>query len=82
MDSVAQGYAAIAPAYKPSLQVELISQGSNAAPLIFGGIYDLAKNKDYWEDNIGITPLIVKGAPETFYSFLVNFMSQALPGDQ
>ena len=31
--------------------------------MIFGGIYDTNKAQDFWEDNVGITPIILKFFP-------------------
>lgn len=80
VDTAAQGYEAIAAAYKPTLTVLLTSQQSGL-PMIFGGVFDVAKRQDFWEDNVGITPLILKQSTETEFHFYVNFESEALPGD-
>ncbi|MEE9525778.1 MAG: cellulase family glycosylhydrolase [Candidatus Woesearchaeota archaeon] len=80
VDTAAQGYAAIDPAYKPSLKIELNSKNSGI-PMIFGGIYDLAKSTYFWEDNIGITPLILTESTDTDFSFDISFFSKALAGD-
>lgn len=78
VDSAAQGHAAIAAAFKPSLAVEL---ETNDPVMTFGAIYDWSTRQDFWEDNVGITPLIRVGAPATGFAFKVTFQSQALPGD-
>lgn len=75
VDTKAQGYQPIAPAFKPSLKVTLTSRRTE---MMFGGIYDLAKSKDFWEDNVGITPLISKTSPDTEFHFDVVFESVAL----
>ena len=49
--------------------------------MIFGGIYDITRNKQYWADNVGITPLIVKQSTYKNYSFDVSFNSKAILGD-
>jgi hypothetical protein len=70
----------IEPAYKPSLKVRLTIQ-QPGIPMISGAIYDRAKSQDFWADNIGITPLILKESTETQFQFTVEFESKALPGD-
>ena len=80
VDTAAQGYVSIEPAYKPSLKVVLDSTQAGI-PMIFGGIYDLGKSQDFWEDNIGITPLILQPTGIINYNFDVEFNSKALPGD-
>ncbi len=80
VDTVAQGYAYIEPAYKPSMKVILNSSQKNI-PMIFGGMYDWGERKDFWEDNVGITPLIVQSSSYTDYSFDVLFVSEAIEGD-
>ena len=80
VDTEAQGYEPIEPAYKPSLKVILISQQAGLE-MIFGGIYDWEKRQLFWEDNVGITPLILKQSTETEFRFNVEFESKALPGD-
>ncbi|MBU1005557.1 MAG: hypothetical protein KJ561_07015 [Nanoarchaeota archaeon] len=78
IDSAAQGYAYIEPAYKPSLKVVLSSLD---APITFGGFYDVPKGKDFWEDNVGITPLIKQPNSTLSYDFNVSFESLALEDD-
>ena len=80
VDTEAQGYEPIEPAYKPSLKVILISQQAGLE-MIFGGIYDWEKRQLFWEDNVGITPLILKQSTETEFRFNVEFESKVLPGD-
>jgi hypothetical protein len=80
VDTAAQGYEPISPAYKPSLKVVLISQQPGIG-MRFGGIYDQAKSKDFWEDNVGITPLVFRTSTETSFYFDVVFESAAMPGD-
>jgi hypothetical protein len=80
VDTAAQGYEPIDPAYKPSLKVILTSQEAGL-DMIFGGIYDWDKRQDFWEDNIGITPLVVRASTDTEFNFDVEFESRALPGD-
>ena len=78
VDSTAQGHADIDAAYKPSLKVVL---DTDASVLTFGGFYDTAVAQDFWEDNVGITPLLRTGTPGTSFDLEVEFESQALPGD-
>ncbi|GMW02376.1 MAG: hypothetical protein AMXMBFR84_35120 [Candidatus Hydrogenedentota bacterium] len=78
VDSAAQGHAPIEAAYKPSLKVLL---QADAFVLTFGGFYDTSVAQDFWEDNVGITPLIRAGTTGTNFNLGVGFESQALPGD-
>jgi hypothetical protein len=80
VDTEAQGYDPIEPAYKPSLKVSLTSQQAGLE-MIFCGFYDEAKSQDFWEDNVGIVPLILNQSTKTDFNFNVEFGSEALPGD-
>jgi len=75
VDTARQGYAPIAPAFKPSLKVILTSSRSE---IMFGGAYDLSKSQLFWADNVGITPLISRVSPETVFHFDVTLDSVAL----
>ena len=80
VDTAAQGYAPIAAAFKPTLKVKLTSPTEDLQ-MIFGGIYDLSKKNLFYEDNVGITPLIRNGSTDTQFHFDAEFESTALPGD-
>ena len=80
VDTAAQGYPPIAAAYKPSMTI-VLSSSQSGLPLIFGAGYDQAKSQQYWEDNVGITPLILKNSTYTNYNFNVTFDSTAIAGD-
>lgn len=80
VDTAAQGYAAIAPAFKPSMKVVLASHDA-ATGIRFGAIYDMEKRKDFWEDNVGITPIIHQSTTATSFTFDVRFESSALASD-
>ena len=80
VDTVAQGYAPIEPAYKPSMGVALVSDAPGV-PMIFGGQYDLGHAQDFWADNVGITPLVLVKSTLTYYAFDVTFHSSALKQD-
>lgn len=80
VDTAAMGYAPIAAAYKPSLHVTLASK-KPGADLTFGVAYDLARARDFWEDNVGIMPLIRVGNPWIVFQFDLSFSSAALPED-
>lgn len=54
VDTNAQGYAPIQPVLKPSIDIMITSD----RPLSFGGFYDETRSKQFWSDNIGITPII------------------------
>lgn len=77
VDTAAMGYEPIAPAFKPSLEVILISQEPDVG-ITFGGIYTLAYSQTFWADNVGVTPLIKKSSTETVFQFDVEFQSKAL----
>lgn len=78
VDTAAQGHAPIAAAYKPSLKVIL---DTDVAVITFGGFYDTSVAQDFWEDNIGITPLVRVGTGGLNFEFDVHFESMALAGD-
>lgn len=78
VDSATQGHAPIAAAYKPSLKVVL---STDQSILTFGGFYDTSVAQDFWEDNVGITPLLRVGTGGTNFDFDVDFESIALAGD-
>ncbi len=80
VDTVAQGYARIEPAYKPSIKV-VLSSSQTGFFMIFGGIYDTSKSQMFWEDNVGITPLILKQSTLTSYDFNIELESSAIQGD-
>ncbi len=70
VDTAAQGHAPIEPAYKPSLGIEL---AGDARVLTFGALYDTSASEEYWQDNVGITPLIRTGTAGTHFSWRVSF---------
>jgi len=74
VDTVAQGYARIEPAQKPSMRVDLHSRIPNTN-MIFGAIYDTLKAQKFWEDNVGITPLILQSSTQTTFDFDFEFYS-------
>ncbi len=80
VNTTAQNYSAIAAAYKPSMKVVLNSRDSGIR-MMFGGIYNLAEAQQFWQDNIGVTPLIQQPTTKTNYTFDVTFYSKAPAGD-
>jgi hypothetical protein len=80
VNTAAQGFQAIAPAYKPSLEVDLISKNPKVQ-IIFAGIFDLPQKKIFYFDNVGLTPLILNSSPITKFNFDIRFKSKALPED-
>jgi len=80
VDTAAQGYAPIAAAYKPTLKIGLTSHHSGI-PMIFGAIYAQSKRGDFWEDNVGITPLVLEDSSFVAYRFDLTFEATALEGD-
>ena len=73
IDTAAQGYEPIVPAWKPSINLTL--DASETAEMTFGAIYDLDHATEFWSDNIGITPLILQNSEQTEFSFAVIFES-------
>jgi len=80
VNTAAQGFQAITPAYKPSLEVDLISKNPEIQ-IIFAGIFNLSQKKIFYFDNVGLTPLILNSSPITKFNFDIEFKSKALPGD-
>lgn len=80
VNSAAQGHAPILPAYKPTFSVRLVSTGE-ALPMAFFGMYDTGKNRDFWEDNVGMNLLVLEKAAQRRFRFEVSLVAQALPGD-
>ena len=78
VDTAALGYEPIAPASKPSVQV-LLNSMRYGVPMTFGAMYDTAGSLHFWEDNVGITPLILTNAVDTDFYFAVEFVSQEGP---
>lgn len=76
VDTAAQGYSPIAAAYKPSVDITYASKTSGL-PMIFGAIYDTAEANEFWQDNVGITPLILHTSSVKKYAFDVAFQSIA-----
>lgn len=87
VDTAAQGFSPILPAYKPSMKVVLISQIPDI-PMMFGAIYDtsidpntgIERSKLFFEDNVGITPLVNNSSLDKEYNFDALFESVPLPG--
>jgi hypothetical protein len=74
VDTAAMNFEEIPPAFKPSLKVILKSHHANTG-MVFGGIYNVAKSQDFWEDNVAITPLITTKSTRTSFDFDVVFES-------
>lgn len=58
VDTVKQGYAQINAAFKPSMKITMI--GVAGSPMSFGAMYNTYESQNFWSDNIGITPLVLK----------------------
>ncbi|MCA9955934.1 MAG: hypothetical protein KC434_14490, partial [Anaerolineales bacterium] len=65
---------------KPSLKLTLTSQIPGAG-IRFGALYDTSKSQDFWEDNVGVTPLINSNSTGTAFTFDLIFMSTAITSD-
>jgi len=75
VDAESQGYYPIEPAYKPGLKVTLNSLESGLE-MIVGGMYDFELGQDFWEDNVGITPLILASSLQTEFTLGIDFESE------
>jgi hypothetical protein len=74
VDTAKQGYAPIAAAVKPNIKISLNSTNPSTL-MVFGGIYTLKESKQYWSDNVGITPLILKSSSDKQFNFDITFES-------
>lgn len=82
VNSESQGHERLEPAYKPNIQLIIKSLRTDAnLPMIFGAMYDRSKQKDFWEDNVGITPLVLKTCPLDRFDFEIEFLSTPLQQD-
>jgi hypothetical protein len=77
VDTAAQGYSPIAAAYKPSVDVTYAAKNLDSQ-MIFGAIYDTAEANEFWQDNVGITPLILRTSSAKIFDFCVLFQSIAI----
>ena len=80
VNATAQGHGRVAPAYKPSLHLALKLKQPGVG-MVFGAVFDAAKAQQFWEDNIGITPLVPRASPHTRFDFDLTLRSDALPDD-
>jgi len=84
VDSVAQGFDEVEPAYKPSFTVSLTDVGG-ARSMQSGAMYDtsvdpernLPRSQLYWADNVGVVVLIQKGRVTEQHDFAVSLSSEA-----
>jgi hypothetical protein len=79
VDTKAQGFAPIEPAYKPTVIVSIASPDS--APMILGSSYDTAKETDFAADNVGVTPIVLSSSTFQSGNFTLRLSSFALAGD-
>jgi hypothetical protein len=77
VDTAAQGYSPIAAAHKPSVDITYASE-TPGLPMIFGAIYDTGEETEFWQDNVGITPLVLQTSSAKKYAFNVAFQSTAI----
>lgn len=80
VDTVRQGYQAIAPATKPSLKVILQSRDSSMK-VSFGRNYDTSQSTFFWADNIGVTPWVGSPNAVTNYIFDISLNSTVPSND-
>ena len=78
VDTLSQGHSfRIEPAFKPNLKVRMkrSTLDSERTQMILRTAYYESQSQDFSADNVGITPLILKDAPETIFNFDVSFES-------
>lgn len=80
VDTAAQGLAAINPVYKPNLSLTL-SSWQTAIHMIFGVQYATESSQVFDADNVGVTPVVLRGTPYQHFDFNVAISSTPLPGD-
>lgn len=80
IDTAKLGQPPIAPAVKPDVSVTLTPRGREPM-LTFAAIYDTTKGKDFWEDNIGIMPLVLRQSHLTRMAFDVSVAATAIHDD-
>jgi len=71
----AQGFQPIAPALKPSMTVKLSSQNPEDQ-IFFGAVFNESQKAIFYDDNIGITPLIMDSSNIKNFVFDINFLSK------
>jgi len=74
VDTAVQGYEPIAAAYKPGVKLTYVSKNLDSR-IAFGAIYDTTKSGEFWQDNVGITPLILQNSPARKFDFSIVFES-------
>jgi hypothetical protein len=78
VDTLAQGYTfRIEPAYKPNMKIRLerLTSDTTRTKMILGTAFDETKSQDFSADNVAITPLILKTAPDTTFNYDITFES-------
>ena len=56
-------------------------QALQTSPMIFGAMFNQSQSRQYWADNIGITPLLLRSTTFKSFNFSVGFQSTAILGD-
>ena len=71
VDTLAQGHNfRIEPAYKPNMRLKIErTTDIERTKMILGTAFDDSHSQDFASDNVSITPLILKDAPEKIFNF-------------
>jgi hypothetical protein len=80
IDTAKLSQPSIAAAVKPDVSVTLTPRGGKPT-LTFAAMYDTTKGKDFWQDNIGITPLVLRQSRVRRMTFDVSITSTAIRSD-
>jgi hypothetical protein len=81
VDTAAQGYEPIEPAWKPSMEIGLTNLGEPGVGMRFGGQWDAELSDLFYADNLGINPWIARSSERTTFDFAIVIGSEALAGD-
>lgn len=78
VDTAAQGYQPIEPAYKPGLKVILEQTHPPGAGMMFCGFYYSALGQAFWVDNVAVHAIVRPETLHTEYKYNVTFESEAM----
>jgi hypothetical protein len=80
VDAIALGQTPIQAACKPNTSFR-ISSTNNEANISLCASYNMSQSKQYWSDNIGITPQVRQSVSTRNFSYNINIISTTLPQD-
>jgi len=81
VDTAVQGYETIAAAYKPGVKLTYVSKNLDSR-IAFGAIYDTTKSGEFWQDNVGITHLILQNSPARNFDSVQCLNQQTVRGSR